>query len=301
MNRYPTGYLCLEGRVRVGHRIWGPFYEGVRTIDGLKVIVAQGEQIRDPKKARQRVERNTLLVPEYLGFGTVDIKSWKPGPGETEEDADYWEEGDQTPVGEYVCAESAPGGQPLAAIRAILPVDDVIRAGLGLCQFVSNAQSAGLQLCSVRPESVWFASHGENHWRFTGITPRCYDLVMCGHPPSIFDLWDSWIPPDSDDERYAGVLPDDTDVFATAALLWFASTGKYPFGDPGPNATTYDPRQRRHYEGPGDLGAVLEPVLMFDRSDRAPLELLQDGLARLAAARGVSVADVTDTLKGTGR
>lgn len=285
MNRYPMGYLCVDGRFRIERRVWGPFYEGTRLSDGSSVVVAHGEHIRDPERARRKVERNTLAVPAYLGFGTVDIKSWSPGSGETEADADYWEEGDQTPAGEYVCVESAPGGVPLAAIRSTLHIDDAILAGVALCQFVSAAQAIGLQLCSIRPETVWFAKQREGRWSFTGITPRCYDLVMCGHyPPSSFDLWDSWLPPDSDAELYGGTLPGDTDVFAAAALVWVAATGQYPFGDPGPAATNYDPKQRRPFRGPPDLATVLEPVLRFDGVDRAPLETLRDGLERLAQA-----------------
>jgi hypothetical protein len=295
MNRYPVGYLCVDGRFRIERRVWGPFYEGIQLSDGSHVVVAHGEHIRDPERARRQVERNQLLVPSYLGFGTIDIKSWRPGPGETEADADYWEEGDETPAGEYVCVESAPGGVPLAAVRSALHIDDAIRAGVGLCQHVSAAQKMGLQLCSIRPETVWFVEKDGGRWSFTGITPRGHDLVMCGHyPPSSFDLWDSWLPPDAGDEQYGGAPPNDTDVFATAALVWFAATGKYPFGDPGPAATTYDPKQRRPFDGPRELAEVLEPVLMFDGTDRAPLETLQARLLRLAEARGLSLSDMAN-------
>jgi hypothetical protein len=281
MNRYPEGYLCIDGAFRIGKLVWGPFHEGVRLRDNLAVVVAHGENIRDPDRAKRRVERNGLATPAYLGFGTIDPLSWRPGPGETEEDADYW--GDSPPAGDLVCVEAAPGGVPLAAIRTRLTLPDVIRLGIGLCEYVASAQSSGLVLASIRPETVWLVPEEDSRWRYSGVTPRCFDLVMSSqHPPSAFDLWDSWIPPDADDERYGGDLPSDTDVFATAALLWFASSGGYPFGDPGPDATDYNPEARRPFAGPASLGAVLEPILAYHGADRAPLAELHRGLTQLA-------------------
>lgn len=288
MNRYPEGYLCVEGRFRIGQRVLGPLYRGVRLSDGLDVIVAHGQDIADPDGARRLVERNRTSTPQYLGFGTIDIRSWTPGAGETQEDADYWDDDDQGPPGEYVCVEAAPGGVPLAVIKSAMHVDDVIQMGLGLCRVAADAQAANLILGSLRPESVWLAGGDHQRWRYTGTTPRCYELVMCGRtPPSGFDFWDSWMPPDADDPRYGGRVPPDTDVFAVAAVLWFAATREYPFAGPTPVGAAHDLKARRAFNGSPELAAVLAPVLSFDGVERASLSVLRDGLDRLATVRGL--------------
>lgn len=287
---FPVGYLCVDGQFLIGEPVRGGVHRGTRVSDGASVVVTHATEIKRADDARRSVDFQLEGVARFLGFGTIDIRSWRPGPGQTDEDADYWEEGDSTPPGDYVCIEAAPGGQPLDLAGEPARLGDIIGIGLTLARIASEAPRAGRHLCAIRPETVWVHPTGAGGWSFQGLTPRSWILLNWGYLSEGmgFDLDNSWIAPDAWDERYGHTLPPDTDAFSVAAVLWYAACRRHPYA-PTTREELPEPGVLRTYTGPPELYELLEPMLRYDHADRAPLEHLRRGLEDLARARGLDV------------
>lgn len=290
VTRFPVNFRCIDGAFLIGRSVRGGTHEGIRVVDGLPVIITHATDVKAVDDARQAVSFQAPNVAEFLGFGTIDLLSWLPGPGETEEDAIEWEDGLTVMPDDFVCVEAAPGGRQLDDVSAALSLDDIVALGLRLIELVEGLVSADRLLAAIRPETVWMRESAEGRWAYTGLTPRVWLLLSWGHMycGMGFDLFDHWIPPDFVEERYGHTLPPDTDAFSVAAVLWYAACRRHPYA-PTTREELPEPGVLRTYTGPPELYELLEPMLRYDHADRAPLEHLRRGLEDLARARGLDV------------
>jgi len=181
--------------------------------------------------------------------------------------------------------EEAPSGVHLGEAGR-LTTAEVVALGISLCDLIVAWAAAcnGEITRGLRPETI-FVTGEPGSRRFSAAAPRAYFLLggdgaYGGQPCDSFD------PPAA---SVFQLSPEDG-LFTVALTLWFATTGVHPYsvaGDAIENNIWKD--RRLAFTGDGDLGELLEQVLVADPQRRLGVAAFRAGLVALGRRRGVEL------------